>query len=176
MPTINIKVMPTITAFEKEIAMQLEFLKRFAPQRQLSHIKQRKAIFCGTGDSFVSVLLAEVFSNFQAKAHDPLDLTKNTKLVAGHDLYIVSISGNTSSNIRLARHARQTTAITANPQSNLAKACDRTIPLKFKNTGIVTSGSISFLAGALTCISLVSRYKIRNPSRDRKSTRLNASH
>jgi len=162
MPTINIKVMPTITAFEKEIAMQLEFLKRFAPQRQLSHIKQRKAIFCGTGDSFVSVLLAEVFSNFQAKAHDPLDLTKNTKLVAGHDLYIVSISGNTSSNIGLAKHSKQTTAITANPQSNLAKACDRTIPLKFRNTGIITSGSISFLASALTCISLVSRCKIRN--------------
>ncbi len=165
MPIINIKVMSTIAAFEKEIAMQLDFLKRFVPQKQLSGIQQRKAIFCGTGDSFASALLAEVFSNFQARAHDPLDLVKNMKLVKGGDLYVVSISGNTISNIRLAKRSKKTTAITANPQSRLAEACNKILPLKFRSTGIVTSGSISFLASALTCVSLVSRCKIHNPSK-----------
>src|SRR5207247_3382021 len=36
------------------------------------------------------------------------------------------------------------------------------IRLKFSNTGIIVSGSISFVANSLTCISLVSRCKIRN--------------
>src|SRR5713226_7041450 len=112
MPIINIKVMSTIAAFAKEIGMQLKFLENFVPQRQLSHAKQRKAIFCGTGDSFVSAQLAEVFSNFSARAHDPLDLVKNKKLLAGHDLYLISISGNTLSNIKLAKRSKRATAIT----------------------------------------------------------------
>ena len=156
--------MSTITAFEKEIEMQLEFLENFLPQRQLSHDEQEKAIFCGTGDSFVAAQLAEVFSNFRARAHDPLDLIKNKKLLTGHDLYLISISGNTISNVKLAQLSKRTTAITANPKSKLAKTCGGLIRLKFSNSGIQTAGSISFLASALTCISLVSRFKVRNVS------------
>jgi len=156
--------MSTITAFEKEIEMQLEFLENFLPQRQLSHDEQEKAIFCGTGDSFVAAQLAEVFSNFRARAHDPLDLIKNKKLLTGHDLYLISISGNTISNVKLAQLSKRTTAITANPKSKLAKTCGRLVRLKFSNSGIQTAGSISFLASALTCISLVSRFKVRNVS------------
>jgi len=81
--------MSTIIAFEKEIGMQLKFLENFLPQRQLSHAKQEKAIFCGTGDSFAAAQLAEVFSDFRARAHDPLDLIKNKKLLTGHDLYLI---------------------------------------------------------------------------------------
>ena len=156
--------MSTITAFEKEIEMQLEFLENFLPQRQLSHDEQEKAIFCGTGDSFVAAQLAEVFSNFRARALDPLDLIKNKKLLTGHDLYLISISGNTISNVKLAQLSKRTTAITANPKSKLAKTCGRLVRLKFSNSGIQTAGSISFLASALTCISLVSRFKVRNVS------------
>jgi len=156
--------MSTIIAFEKEIGMQLEFLENFLPQRQLSHATQEKAIFCGTGDSFVAAQLAEVFSNFRARAHDPLDLIKNKKLLTGHDLYLISISGNTISNVKLAQLSKRTTAITANPKSKLAKTCGRYIRLKFSNSGIQTAGSISFLASALTCISLVSKFKVRNVS------------
>jgi len=156
--------MSTITAFEKEIEMQLEFLENFLPQRQLSHDEQEKAIFCGTGDSFVAAQLAEVFSNFRSRAHDPLDLIKNKKLLTGHDLYLISISGNTISNVKLAQLSKRTTAITANPKSKLAKTCGRLVRLKFSNSGIQTAGSISFLASALTCISLVSRFKVRNVS------------
>ena len=156
--------MSTITAFEKEIGMQLKFLENFLPQRQLSHAKQEKAIFCGTGDSFAAAQLAEVFSEFRARAHDPLDLIKNKKLLTGHDLYLISISGNTISNVKLAQLSKRTTAITANPKSKLAKTCGRLVRLKFSNSGIQTAGSISFLASALTCISLVSRFKVRNVS------------
>src|SRR3989442_14539598 len=103
MTMLNIKVMSTITAFEKEIRMQLKFLENFLPPRPLSHTKQEKAIFCGTGDSFAAAQLAEVLSEFRASAHDPLDLIKNKTLLTAHDLYLLSISGSTRSNDDLAR-------------------------------------------------------------------------
>ncbi|MGB9002920.1 MAG: sugar isomerase, partial [Nitrosotalea sp.] len=156
--------MSTVAALEKEIKMQLDFLEQFVPQKRLPVSKQKKAIFCGTGDSFASAQLAEVFSQFRAKAHDPLDLIKNRRMLQGRDLYLVSVSGNTVSNIRLGKLAKRTVAITTNGSSKLARACKRIILLKFDSTSIQTSGSISFLASALACLSLVSRYEIRNVS------------
>ena len=162
MSIIKIKFVSTIAAFESEIIMQLEFLKHFESQKQLSIRDQQKTIFCGTGDSFASAQLGEVFSDFRVKAVDPLDMSKYKKLSSNHHLYLISISGNTISNIKLARQSKNSTAITANPQSKLANACDEIIPLKFDNTGIQTAGSISFLASALTCISLVTKFKVPN--------------
>ena len=157
--------MSTIDAFEKEINLQVRLIDDFVPQKQLSSTAQRQSIFCGTGDSFVSAQLAEVFSDFRTRALDPLDLLKNKKLVKTKNLYLISISGNTISNVKLAKMTKKTTSITANPQSKLARACKKLIILKYPNSGIFTAGSISFLASALTCISLVSQLKIRNASR-----------
>ncbi|MGI0040779.1 MAG: sugar isomerase, partial [Nitrosopumilaceae archaeon] len=157
--------MSTIAAFEKEIKLQVRFVQDFVSQKQLSIQTQKQTIFCGTGDSFVSAQLAEVFSDFRARALDPLDLLKNKKLAKNKNLYLISISGNTISNIKLANTSKNTTAITANPQSMLAKTCKKLILLGYPNSGIFTAGSISFLASALTCISLVSKVKIRNVSR-----------
>ncbi len=164
-PAINITSMNTLDAFEKEITMQLDFLETFVPQRRLSARKQSKSIFCGTGDSYVSSQLAEIFSKFKVKAHDPLDLIKNKKMLDGQDLYLVSISGNTISNIKLAKIHKNTIAITANKDSRLAKSCKHLILLNFESTGIQTAGSISFLASAFTCISLVTKYRVRNVSK-----------
>jgi fructoselysine-6-P-deglycase FrlB-like protein len=157
--------MYTITAFEKEIMMQLDYIKNFKPQKPLSYSKQKRAIFCGTGDSFASAQLAEVFSEFRARAHDPLDLIKKRNLLEGHDLYLISVSGNTISNFKLAKFSKHTTAITSNSKSKLAAASQKVILLKFNNMGIQTAGSISFLASALTAISLVSKYDIQNISK-----------
>jgi fructoselysine-6-P-deglycase FrlB-like protein len=156
--------MSTIAAFEKEITMQLDFLKKFKPQRMLSIQKQKRAVFCGTGDSYASAQLAEIFSQFRAKAHDPLDLVKNRNLLKCHDLYLVSISGNTVTNIQLAKLSKHVTAITSNSKSKLANASKNVILLRFDNAGIQTSGSIGFLSSALTCISLVSKYEIKDVS------------
>jgi len=157
--------MSTIAAFEKEIKLQPSFVQNFVSQKQLAIPTQKQTIFCGTGDSFVSAQLAEVFSDFRACALDPLDLLKNKKLVKNKNLYLISISGNTISNIKLAKVSKNTTAITAYPQSRLAGACKKLILLDYPNSGIFTAGSISFLASALTCISLVSKVKIRNALR-----------
>jgi fructoselysine-6-P-deglycase FrlB-like protein len=157
--------MSTITAFEKEIKLQVRFVQNFVSQKQLSIPKQKKAVFCGTGDSFVSAQLAEVFSGFRARACDPLDLLKNKRLAKDKDLYMISISGNTVSNIKLAKAVKNTVAVTAYKQSRLVNACKKLILLQYPNSGIFTAGSISFLASALTCISLVSKIKIRNVSK-----------
>ncbi len=155
MPIIKIKVVLTVAAFEKEIQLQLEYLQNFVPQKMIPRTKQSQIIFCGTGDSFASVKLAEVLSNSKVQAFDPLELIQNKKLLAKKHLYLVSISGNTVSNIRLAKTYHKTTAITANQNSKLARQCGSVVKLDFENTGVQTAGSISFLASALTCISLV---------------------
>jgi fructoselysine-6-P-deglycase FrlB-like protein len=157
--------MSTIAAFEKEIEMQVSFVQNFVSQKQLSIQKQKQSIFCGTGDSFVSALLAEVFSDFRARALDPLDLLKNKKLAKNKDLYLISISGNTVSNIKLAKAVKNTIAVTAHKHSRLVDACKKSILLQYPNSGIFTAGSISFLASALTCISLASKIRIRNASK-----------
>jgi len=154
----------TIDAFETEIWMQVELAKKFRPQERLGPLRQKRAVFCGTGDSFASSLLAEAFSSHGARAFDPLDLIKNRKLAAAKDLYLVSISGNTSSNIRLAALHGSAVAITANGQSRLARKCRKSILLRFGSTGVQTAGSLSFLASALTCISLVSGLRLGDAS------------
>ena len=154
--------MNTIQAFEKDIALQPNFLKSFKNQKTLSSNQQKNSFFSGSGDSLVSAMLAESFSQGLVHAMDPLDLYKNKQLVKSKHVYFVSISGNTITNIKVAKSAKKSIAITSKPQSRLAKASDDTILLSAPNSGIFTAGSISFLESALTCISLVKKINISN--------------
>ena len=160
--------MNSIQALEYDISLQLDFLKSFGknPKRkkQLSLALQKNSIFSGSGDSLVSAMLAESFSEGMVKAMDPLDLYKNKHLAKPKHVFFVSISGNTITNIKVAKIAKRATAITAHLQSRLAKASDDVILLSSPNGGVFTAGSISFLESALTCISLVKKIAIpKNP-------------
>lgn len=154
--------MSTISALEKDILLQVQNLARFEARPQIREAIQNHCVFCGSGDSLAACMLAEAYSDCRVKAIDPLDLLKNKSIAQNNDVYIVSISGRTISNIKIAKMARKSIAITSNPQSKLTKVCDRTIHLKFPNSDVVTAGSISFLDSALTCISLVRSFKIKN--------------
>ena len=154
------EIMNSIEAYERDIHLQLDFLKSFRKQKTLSVNQQKNILFSGSGDSLVSSLLAESFSGGMVKAMDPLDLYGNKELVKLKHVYFVSISGNTITNIKVARIAKKAIAITSKPQSRLANESDRIIPLVFPNSGIFTAGSISFLESALTCISLVKNIRI----------------
>ncbi len=147
--------MKTIEAFENDINLQSKFLKNFKKQKPISSKHQKDIIFTGSGDSFASAKLAESFSDLRVKSMDPLDLLKNKSITKNNTIYFVSISGNTISNIKVAQMAKKSIAITAKPQSRLAKSCHATILLQSPNSDIFTAGSISFLESALTCISLV---------------------
>jgi fructoselysine-6-P-deglycase FrlB-like protein len=154
----------TIDAFEQDIQLQVEFLKKVKLQRTLSAQLQKKSVFCGTGDSFASALLAEVFSDYRARAVDPHDLAKN-KSLQEKQAYFVSISGNTISNVRAARLVKNTVAITRNRASRLAMACRHVIHLDYVDSGVLTCGSIGFVASMLACISLVKKIKLKNTGR-----------
>jgi len=152
--------MNTIDAYEKDIDLQLNFLKSFKKQKSLSFTQQKNTLFSGSGDSLVSSMLAESFSDGMVKAMDPLDLYRNKQLIKSKHVYFVSISGNTLTNIKVAKISKRTTAITSQPKSKLAKVSNGIILLSAPNNGIFTAGSISFLESALTCISLVTKIKI----------------
>jgi fructoselysine-6-P-deglycase FrlB-like protein len=154
--------MDTITVYEKDINSQVVFLQKLTPQKPLSQKRQDKTVFCGTGDSLASAMLAESFSNFRVRALDPLDIIKNKNLVQGKFVYFVSVSGNTISNIRAAKLTNHSTAITKNRTSLLATTCNQTIQLRYQDSHILTSGSIGFLASMLACISLVFDFRIKN--------------
>ena len=152
--------MNSIEAYERDIKLQLDFLKSFRKQKTLSANQQKNILFSGSGDSLVSSLLAESFSGGVVKAMDPLDLYRNKELIKSKHVYFVSISGNTIMNIKVARIAKKSIAITSKPQSKLAKSSDRIIQLVSPNNSVFTAGSISFLESALTCISLVKNIQI----------------
>jgi fructoselysine-6-P-deglycase FrlB-like protein len=157
--------MRTLEAYERDIFSQPKFLYKFKTQKPLSSKIQKNTIFTGSGDSLVSAMLAEVFSNYLVKSVDPLDLLKNKSILKNKMVYFVSISGNTISNIKVAKMTTKSTAITSQSKSKLANACSKSIILKFPNSNMFTAGSISFLESALTCISLVTRFSISKDSR-----------
>jgi len=113
--------MQTIEAYEKDILLQIKFLKKIKLEKTLSETSQKNTIFCGTGDSFVASLLAEALSNNTVRAADPLDLLKNKSLSKNKTVYLISLSGNTISNIKVAKKIRKTIAITSNAKSPYAK-------------------------------------------------------
>src|SRR5207245_3289269 len=72
---------------------------------------------------------------------------------------IISVSDKTKTNIELARKSkrmsRETIAVTANPESPLAKECDQTLQLKYRTAGVLTSGTVSFTTSLLACALLL---------------------
>ena len=155
----NISNQPmSLEAYETDIYMQPDFVKSFQIQDTIPAKEQQGVIFAGSGDSLAVAMLAESFSGI-VRAMDPLDLLKNHH-ISKKKTYFVSISGNTSSNIRAARTVPYSVAITAAPDSRLAKTCPESISLHFPSCGIFTAGSIGFLCSALTCISMVKRFEI----------------
>lgn len=154
--------MNTIDAFTHDMYLQLDYLAKFVPQKSKLG---KNMIFCGSGDSLCAAMLAEAFSDYAVRVCDPLEFTQNKTLARTSRAYFVSISGNTISNIHAAKIAKQSIAITRNPTSKLGKTCDGIIHLDYADSKVLTAGSIGFLASALTCISLVYDFKIKNPKR-----------
>ena len=155
--------MNTIDAFEKDIELQVDFLKSFKKQKSLSKSLQKNTLFTGSGDSLVSSLLAESFSEGLIRVMDPLDLYKNKHLVKSKRVYFVSISGNTITNIKVAKLTKKSIAITSKSNNRLAKVSDDVILLDAPTHHVFTAGSITFLESALTCISLVKPLSIPKP-------------
>ena len=149
--------MNSVDAMEIEIRYQVENLSKLNLPKQTN---LGDCMMVGSGDSYVAALIAKYASNHKVICCNPTDIVLNPEIAKNRRIYIVSVSGNTKANILAAKVAKeqdvQTTAITANPESKLAKSCDEIIEFHYKNTGIPTSGTISFTSSMLSCLSLVS--------------------
>jgi len=120
-------------------------------------------LFVGSGDSYVSGLIASYESNFNCLCMDPAEIIINPKLCRNKKVCFISISGKTKENILAAKKAKkyciETIAITANPFSDLAKCCMRTITLDYQKPESATAGTFSFIVTTLTLLSLINRLK-----------------
>jgi fructoselysine-6-P-deglycase FrlB-like protein len=116
-------------------------------------------VFVGAGDSFAAAKAAEYLSGFRARALDPYDLLLKPTAVEGKHLFVISVSGRTRTNVEAAKAAhgiaRRVTAITSDVRSALAEACDDAIELRFRKTGAVTPGTVTFTTTLLACYSRV---------------------
>lgn len=158
--------MNAIEAMQSEIEYQVQDLHKLDLSSPVSN-----CLFVGSGDSYIAGLAAQYFSGSRAICCSPIDIIKNPLLVKRRNLFVVSISGNTQANILAAKIAKKhgvgtISALTARSSSRLAKSCDQTIELKYKNTGITTAGTISFTASMIKCISLSTELQL--PSNLRK--------
>jgi glutamine---fructose-6-phosphate transaminase (isomerizing) len=147
---------------EEEISNQAQDLPRFASQLRQEHspkLERSSFVFAGSGDSYAAAVFAQELSHGEAVASDPYELLTNIQRVRGKNLVIVSVSGRTMTNIELAKKvkgiAAKRIAITANDESPLAVECDETLQLKYRNTGILTSGTVSFTTSLLACAFLL---------------------
>jgi fructoselysine-6-P-deglycase FrlB-like protein len=151
----------SIRAMEKEISNQALDLPAFAShlrQDHLPRLKRSSFVFAGSGDSYAAAVFAQELSLGEAVASDPYELLTNVSRIRGKNLVIISVSGRTKTNIELARKAKgisSTLAITANPESPLARECDETLQLEYRTTRILTSGTISFTTSLLACALLL---------------------
>jgi len=157
--------MSSLDAMEHEIHNQVEDLPAFARELgkydRFRNLDPSSMIFTGSGDSLASSLFAHYLSEMQAFAADPFELQFYPRVTRNKTIFITSISGKTRTNIQLAKRvrglAKKRVAITANPESPLAKECDDVIRLRYRSLGILTSGTASFLASLLAVASLVRR-------------------
>src|SRR5436309_316620 len=153
-----------IHALAKEISNQTQDLPRFASQLRETRVPKfnpSSLIFAGSGDSYAAAVFAQELSLGESTASDPYELLTSINRIRGKNLVIISVSGRTKTNIELARKAKgissSTLAITANPESSLARECDKTLHLEYRTIGILTSGTISFTTSLSACALLLRR-------------------
>jgi fructoselysine-6-P-deglycase FrlB-like protein len=155
----------SLNAMEQEIHNQVEDLPAFARELgkydRFRNLDPSSMMFTGSGDSLASSLFAHYLSQMQALTADPYELQLHPKVAKNKTLFITSVSGKTRTNLQLAKRvkgvAKKRVAITANPSSPLAKECDDLIQIRYRSSGILTSGTASFSATLLAVASLIRR-------------------
>ncbi len=120
----------------------------------------KDCIFIGNGDSYVAGLISSYVSSFRSLCLTPLDIITFPKVSEGRHVYFVSVSGNTAANIRAAKvmNTRNvpSTAITMDRNSPIAKICNDVIKIDVPESKEVTSGTLTFTASTVICLSLIS--------------------
>jgi hypothetical protein len=116
------------------------------------------SIFVGAGDSYAAALAGFYASRGRCIALDPYALASEPEAADGAEVFFVSVSGRTSSNVlasaKVRGRAKKTVAITAVERSPLAKNVDETVLLPFDYVPR-TVGLLSFSLSAMAVLKIV---------------------
>lgn len=129
--------MATLASVTNEFKDQPSLLRSFRGSALWSRLEQGgDLVFVGAGDSYAVSLCASFLAGPRVAAYDPYSLAESIGWARGRRVYIISISGETESNVELARSlkgvAEHTTAVTCNAASRLAASADSVVELPFK--------------------------------------------
>jgi hypothetical protein len=138
------------------VERQPEVLSRFA----VAHLPRapRGSIFVGAGDSYAAALAGFYASRGRCIALDPYTLASEPEVAGGVEVFFISVSGMTTSNLlasaRAKSFARKTTALTAVPRSPLTRSTHATLKLPMDYAPRVP-GFLSFSLSALAVLKMV---------------------
>ena len=114
---------------------------------------RRGSIFVGAGDSYSAALAGFYASNGSCIAVDPYQLASTPEMAKGLDVFLISVSGRTASNLaaasRVRKLAKRTVAITSDEGSKLAGLTDEVVRLPMTyvpRTPGLSSYALSLLA------------------------------
>ncbi len=135
----------------EEVEGQPKALERFASSK--TPRAPKGSIFVGAGDSYAAALAGFYASKGGCIGLDPYTVATVPEITKGREVFFISVSGRTSSNLlaarRVRRLAKKTIALTAVPDSKLAALTDQTVALPMtyvpKTPGVL-SFSLSLLA------------------------------
>ena len=143
-----------------EIESQLMLPDNLESTRQ---VDLPRCIMTGSGDSYIVAAIASYLSKYKVTCCYPSTLILNPEILNDKELYIISVSGRTAHNIAAAKIAKKnhirTTAITANPESELGMICDGLVRINYTMKRTLTCGTASFFLTMLTCLSLITEIK-----------------
>jgi fructoselysine-6-P-deglycase FrlB-like protein len=154
-----LKGQATLLSVSKELKEQPSLLRSFLRSAPRSEAGEGSSLaFVGAGDSYAASLCASFVAGPKVLALDPYSLAESIGWARGRSVYIISISGETRSNVELARAlkgiAKRTVAITCNRKSRLAAAVDTIVELPFRPQGKspgIASFTLSLSAALSVC-------------------------
>ena len=145
----------TIKQVEMEVWSQPEALRVAVGDAELPRLPD-DSLLVGAGDSYAAAVAASQISSLRVLASDPLALLDMTGL-GERDVCIISVSGRTRTNLKVAEMARMTgrsvTAVTAFRDSPLAALADEVVELPFKPAPR-SPGMLSFTLSLLALLKI----------------------
>ena len=115
------------------------------------------SVFVGAGDSYAAALAGFYASKGSCMGIDPYTVATVPEITKGREVFFISVSGRTSSNLvaarRIMRFAKRTTVLTAVPDSKLAALTDRTVALPMTYVP-KTPGMLSFSLSLLAVLKM----------------------
>ena len=146
-----------VRQFRRDIYSQVKYLQGLRLPKSMG---TKSGLFVGSGDSYTCALLMEYLSDHRMLAYHPTDILNCPQVLSDHEIFFISASGRTRSNIEAAKIARKfgakTTAVTTKSKSPLEEVCNETLSLDYLHNPQSSNTSIlEFTATVISCMALI---------------------